>query len=201
MDACNVLIGLATGLVSGVVASALVAVLLELILRPNLEINVNLGDIQGQAAGKHLVHVSVANIPAWLPGRRPAWSTQAHLSVVKSDGTDTLVGPIPARWISQPEPIVTMETGQPRLDVPRIIAGRKVDIHTHEPQALVIAMKFENDVYLFTNESYAYPNWANPNWKLSESRNRIRITVDYERGRETRDFWLRHDKVSLEAVS
>ena len=212
MEAWDLLVGF----VSGAVASAAAAVVLERAVRPKLEIRIAPGRAQGHITGNpphEFFHVWVHNISACRlrAGRKPAWSSQAHLAVVSSDGGATLVGPIPARWASQPEPVVAVGTAQgviQILDVARMLSGRKVDIHTHESQALVVAVKFENDpdIYLFTNESYARPDWSNPDWKLTGSRHRIRVTVDYERGREQRDFWihnrgLRRDDVSFEAVT
>lgn len=207
MGTCDLLLGFVTGAVS----SGVVAVALERAVRPKLKILIDTGHAKGQI-GKNppheLFHVRVHNIPArWpLAGRKPAWSTQAHLSIVSHDGEATLIGPVPARWSSQPEPIVAISSGQgivQVLDVARMLTGRKIDIHAHESQALVVAVKFEgaSDIYLFTNESYARPDWSNPHWKLTGSRHRVRITIDYERGREQRDFWIHNRGIRLDEVS
>jgi len=204
MVACDLLIGFVSGMAA--------AVFLERLERPKLTIQVGNGNNQDDIANvpdRQFYHLFVHNVPAWKPlaGRKPAWSSQAHLSIVSSDGASTLVAPIPARWNSQPDPVTCTCQGIPQLDVARIIAGRKVDIHAHEAQALVVAVKTKNDpdVYLFTNESYAFPHLSNPDWKLTGTKHRIRVTVEYERGSEQRDFWIynrghRCDDVYLEPV-
>lgn len=142
-------------------------------------------------------HLKVGNLPHKCPflGRRPAWSCKANVEVFNSDGSLAIQNPIPARWTSQPEPTLpSIADGKHvnLLDVAKIIAGRKEDVHQHEDQQISIAIKFEgeNECYIFSNESYAYAAWKNPAWRLETGTYRLRVTVFYERGNSRDDFEL-----------
>jgi hypothetical protein len=67
-----------------------------------------------------------------------------------------------------------------------------MDVHNHEDEALAVAVKLEgeDDCFLFTNESYLFPRWSNPEWRLGAGKHRLRVTVTYESGRAQMDFWL-----------
>jgi len=113
--------------------------------------------------------------------------------------------PIPARWISQPEPIISIGIAGALtqiLDVARMLAGRRIDIYNHEDQVLSLALKFEGqpNCHLFTNESYAFPMWQNPGWALPLGQHRLRVTVYYEGGRAARDFWLHNEGLTRDDV-
>jgi hypothetical protein len=191
------------GFVLGILASAIAAIVLDHASRPLLEVVEHNGDrAQGQSPGNpphEFFHVRVRNRRArLLSGRRPAWSCQATLEVRTGDGHGRLVDPIPARWISQPEPILTLGISGQVAQIPdaaRMLAGRRIDIHNHEDQVMSIAVKFEgaDECHLFTNESYVFPRWQNPEWSLQPGRHRLRVTVYYERGRAQRDLWLHND--------
>ncbi len=195
------------GFLLGIFASAVAAIVLDHAARPLLVILEHYGArAQGQNPGNpphEFFHVRVQNLPAKRPvtGRRPAWACQATLEVLTDDGGARRIDPIPARWISQPEPIITIGVGGTVAQIPdvaRMLAGRRIDIHNHEDQVLSIALKFEGeaDCQLFTNESYTFPRWQNPAWALPPGRHRLRVTVYYERGRAQRDFWLHNDGVT-----
>ncbi|MEM4379496.1 MAG: hypothetical protein QXL01_02265 [Thermoplasmatales archaeon] len=192
---------LLTGFFLGIFASAIAAILIDYSTRPFLALGLDDSPpVQGQSPGSPahaFYHLKVKNMPAkWpLSGRRPAWSCQATIEVLSEDGRHSLFGPIPARWVSQPEPIVSFISAGNVIhfpDVAKMIAGRKIDIHSHEDQKIVIAVKFEGetDCFLFTNESYAFPRWSNPQWKLGQGRYRLRVTIYYERGRAYSDFLI-----------
>lgn len=192
------------GFVLGILASAIAAIVLDHASRPLLEVVEHDGArAQGQSPGNpphEFFHVRVRNGPPRRPlsGRRPAWACHATLEVRTEDGNARLVDPIPARWISQPEPILTLGIGAGVAQIPdvaRMLAGRRIDIHSHEDQVMSIAVKFEGvtECHLFTNESYVFPRWQNPAWSLTGGKHRLRVTVYYERGRAQRDFWLHND--------
>ena len=93
-------------------------------------------------------------------------------------------------------------------DVARMLAGRRIDIHNHEDQVLSVAIKFkgEAECHLFTNESYIFPRWQNPDWSLPVGRHGLRVTVFYERGRTQCDFWIHNngltrDDLRVEAIN
>jgi hypothetical protein len=192
------------GFVLGILASAIAAIALEHAGRPLLEIlDYDGARALGQSAGNpphEFFHVRVRNRPAMRPlsGRRPAWACHATLEVLRADGNSQLLTPIPARWISQPEPILTVGIGDRAVQIPdaaRMLAGRRIDIHNHEDQVMSVAVKFEGEAncHLFTNESYVFPMWQNPAWLLPRGSHRLRVTVYYERGRTQRDFWLHNE--------
>lgn len=84
----------------------------------------------------------------------------------------------------------------------KIIAGRRVDIYTHQDERLTIALKYRGEpaLYLFTNESYQFEHLRNPAWKLEAGTYRLRITVHYERGEIQKDFELCNTGPELEDV-
>jgi len=103
------------GFVLCILASAIAAILLDHAGRPLLEVVEHDGAsarAQGQSPGNpphEFFHLRVRNSRAKRPlsGRRPAWACQATLEVRTEDGHGRLLEPIPARWISQREPILT----------------------------------------------------------------------------------------------
>jgi hypothetical protein len=80
--------------------------------------------------------------------------------------------------------------------------ARKIDVHGHFDEPMSIAVKFEGELecYIFSNESYYFPKWQNPAWRLDSGRYRVRVTVYYERGRVEKDFELRNDGPSRDQV-
>jgi hypothetical protein len=102
---------------------------------------------------------------------------------------------IVARWTSQPEPLLpVVAQGQPGnvLDPARLIQARRMDVHGHHEELIAVSVKFEGEAHchIFTNESYLFPKWQNPQWCLPVGRHRLRITVLYERGSAQIDFAL-----------
>lgn len=200
-----------------VLASVVAAIIYDRCTRPLLVIDTADGPrAQGQAEGApphEFFHVRLRNRPArWpLSGRKPAWSCQATLEVVTHDGASTVLGPIAARWTSLPEPVLAIGFGGAIVHIPdvaQMLTGRRVDVHNHEDQILAVALKFEGDdgCFLFTNESYAFPRWSRPEWRLPTGRHRLRIALHYDRGRGVNDFWLdnggpRRDDIRLQPVT
>ncbi|RKY10552.1 MAG: hypothetical protein DRP65_06420 [Planctomycetota bacterium] len=202
---------LALGFLLGIIASGIAALVYEYSTRPLLKTLVDdSGRAQGQLPNEkphEFYHLKVRNLPAKcpLPGRKPAWSCKANIEVFNTDGSRVIQDPIPARWTSQPEPLVpVLQAGQPAnlLDPAKIITGRKVDVHGHEDQQLSIAVKFdgEPECHIFSNESYQFRRWQNPAWRLEIGTYRLRITLFYERGRSQDDFELRNSGPSRDDV-
>lgn len=195
-------LGLLGGLLLGVAASTVAWVISEYLARPLLRIEVDQDRAQGHLPSNpphEFYHVRVANLPAlWrLPGRRPAWACTATIEVFGQDGSRILNGEITGRWTSQPEPLLpVVSQGQVAnvLDPARVMQARRIDVHAHATEAMSIALKFEGepDCYIFTNESYVFPRWQNPAWRLVQGRYRVHVTVFYERGCAQRDFELRN---------
>ena len=191
------------GFLLGIVASGIAAIVYERATRPLLEILLDDGQrALGQYPGLpplEFFHLKVRNRSAiWpLPGRKPAWSCKATIEVLNAEGAKAISEPIYARWTSQPEPLMPAVTGSQSVnivDFARMIAARKIDIHSHEEQQISVALKYEGqpECYIFSNESYLNPAWANPAWRLEQGELRLRVTVFYDRGRASRDFTLKN---------
>lgn len=205
-------VGLIGGFLLGILASGIAWLITEYAAGPSLDIVVDKNREQGQSQGNppyEFYHVRVRNMPAkWpLPGRKPAWVCTASIDVFRLDGSRAITGGIIARWTSHPEPLLpVVAQGQVEnvLDPARLIQARRMDVHGHSEEPVSVAVKFEGDpdCYIFTNESYLFPLWQNPSWRLSPGRYRLRVTVYYERGRVEKDFELsnvgpRRDDVRL----
>jgi hypothetical protein len=185
----------------GILASWIAAIIYERTTRPKLALGLDkgpraLGKIE-EKAPHEFYHVRVKNRPVrWpLPGRKPAWSCKAKIEVFNLDGTRAIKEAIQGRWTSQPEPLVPAVSNDQTVnivDFARLMLARKMDVHCHEEEQLSIALKYEgqNECYIFSNESYLYSAWMNPDWRLDKGTYRIRITVFYERGIAQKDFLL-----------
>jgi hypothetical protein len=59
---------------------------------------------------------------------------------------NTILGPIQARWSSQPEPLAPSLQNDRLvsvIDLARFVAARKCNVHSHEDQSVSIAIKYE----------------------------------------------------------
>ncbi len=197
------IVTLVLGVILGAASSVAITVGLDRAARPNLILKAERTQARGELPGAGLrafLHVVVENRREeprddLLPGLRPAWACSATLEVIAQAGSGA-ISPIPARWTSQPEPLVYLGGGGQLAvmpDVAKMLSGRRVDIHAHEPQKLSVVVKYEGEdaCYLFTNESYAFlPKLTNDAWQLPIGRHRLRVTIAFERGYARRDFWV-----------
>lgn len=206
---------LSIGFLLGIIGSLAAAIFYDAATRPKLTILPDPNRAQGRAspvATPHeFYHVLIRQVrPLWpFPGRKPAWECKVSIETIDGNGSSVL-GPIAARWASQPEPLMpTIQNGSivNVLDFARLVAARKCNVHSHEDQPVSVALKYEGspDCHLFSNESYLYDRWQNPGWKLGPGDYMLRVVVEYERGREIRRFKLRNgglsrDDVLLEAL-
>jgi hypothetical protein len=195
------LVSIGIGFVFGIVASGISALVYEYGTRPLLQVLLDDSPrAQGQKQGKaphEFYHLKVRNVPPrWpLPGRKPAWACKASNVVFDLNGKRVIPDPIIARWPSQPEPLLpAVNAGQVTnlLDPTRLVAAQSIDVHTHEDQQLNVAIKYEGsqDCHIFSNESYLYPMWQNPAWRLGNGTYKLKITLYYERGAREFDFNL-----------
>lgn len=201
------------GFFMGLIASGIVAVLYEHATRPWLEILPDTGRAQGQHQNgqpHEFYHLKVRNMPpilGLLPSRKPAWSCKVSIELMSEDGICLLDEPIIGKWTSQPEPLLPVNDRgniQYVIDPAGVIYARKIDIYSHDDQRFSVALKYENnsECYLFSNESYSYPpNWQNPGWRLGPGDHKLRITVYYERGHQTRNFILSNKGDSRDDLS
>src|SRR5262249_50539524 len=134
--------GIFETLLLGFIASLTVVIVFEYIIQPKLKVTAEKSpslapdSLNPQFA---FYHVMVTNLPAMplFPNRRPVWSCQAQIEVWNLEGKSMLATPILARWSSQPEPHTTVtikNTVTKIVDMAKIIAGRKIDIHSHVPE-------------------------------------------------------------------
>jgi hypothetical protein len=161
--ACVVNAQLATlgiGFLLGIVGSLAAAIFYDRATRPKLTVLPDPNRAQGQASSSasphEFYHVLIRQVRAlWpFPGRRPAWECKVSIEMIDSDGNRVL-GPIAARWASQPEPLIP-SLQEDRLvnviDFARFFAARKCNVHSHEDQPVSIALKYEGnaDCHLFS---------------------------------------------------
>lgn len=206
--------GFILGFFFGILSSFLASIVYDHITKAKLVCRVDKNRSQTQPQGHppcEFYHVIVKNDPALWPigGRKPAWDCKATLEIVDNAGTRLLPEVINGRWASQPEPVVPISNagiGTGALDFGRLVLARKITVHSHDDQSLSIAVKYENspDCHLFSNESYLYPRWENPSWKLGPGSHRLRISLLYERPAKPRYYWLHNkgmsrDDLTLEA--
>jgi hypothetical protein len=200
------------GFVLGIAASGVAAVVFDHMTSPKLEVVIDpgpraLGDLPGGTKLEYH-HVLVRNVrTAWpLPGRRPAWACQANLTIFKWTGEPLTVVPVRARWASQPMPVSSFVVGDRVIqatDMAKMIAGRRIDIFTHQDERLTIALKHQGQtgIHLFTNESLEFERGCNPAWKLEPGTYRLRVAVFYERGEVLEDFEFSNTGATLDDVT
>ncbi len=199
------------GFLLGIFGSVVVAVAFDRATSARLEIVVDpgpraLGDLSdGTKTEHHHVLVRNAKTPWFLPGRRPAWACQATITVFRWTGEPLTVVGVRARWASQPMPVSSFVVGDRVIvaaDMAKIIAGRRIDIYTHQEERLNVALKHQGNsaIHLFSNESLEFERACNPAWKLESGTYRVRVTVFYERGEAHADFELANTGATLDDV-
>jgi hypothetical protein len=199
------------GFVLGIVASGIAAVIYEHATSPLVAISL---DERPLALGQYpdlpphaFYHLRISNVPAKLPfsSRKPAWSSKATIEVFDLNGNRVIADPIHARWPSQPEPLIPAVAGIQQvnlLDFSRLMNARKVDMHSHEEEYISLAIKFDGqpECYIFSNESYLYPAWSNPAWRLNLGTYRVLVTVFYSRGRAQCAFTLTNQRTARNSI-
>jgi hypothetical protein len=199
--------------VLGVVTSLTAAVVYDRLTRAEIEVVLDTGPRQQRNLPTEtpceFFHVVVRSRSArWhLLSRKPAWSCQATLEVLPTGKDAVAIGPIAARWSSQPEPLVTVGVGGQLISIPdaaRMLAGRRVDVHHGQKHPIPIALKYEGDesAFLFANESYYHlsPQWANPAWRLPIGSHSIRIVVNFDGRQFVEHFWVDNHGVKRDDV-
>ena len=203
------LLNISMGFIFGILASRIVTLGYGFGTRPLLGIFLdNFPKARGRLENQpphEFYHLKVKNIPAiWpVPGRKPAWSCKAIIEVFDLNGEYVIPDKIIARWPSHPEPLITViheNQSKNIIDITKIGSGLKCDVHNHEDQLIDVAIKFEGseDFHLFSNESYGFPMWQNPDWRLGIGTYKLKITLFYERGRKEFYFRLHNSGSSLD---
>jgi len=199
------------GFLLGILASGIAALVFDRATSPKLEIDLDaspraLGELgDGTKQEYHHVVVRNARTRLGLPGRRPAWACQATLEIFRWTGEPMTVVPIKARWASQPMPVSSFVHGGQIIqaaDMAKIVAGRRIDIYSHQDERLTVALKHaaQSGIHLFSNESLQFERGCNPAWKLEMGTYRLRVTVYYERGDVHRDFEFANTGTTLDDV-
>ena len=116
-------------------------------------------------------HVPVSNQrrSGWL-GRRflGVTATNCRASIEFRRAGVTVLGPIPARWSGAPEPHDPAEfPNSYRWDLAA----------TSQPEQIAVAHRHGDAVHAFSAESYAYPGFQKPDWRLEPAEYDIVIVV------------------------
>jgi len=206
------LASIAIGFIFGILASGIAAWIYDKGTKPLLQILLDdshraKGQIQGQAPHE-FYHLKVRNVsPHWpVPGRRPALACKATIEVFDLNESRVIPDAITVRWPSKPEPLLPAPYAG-RLtnifDPTRSVYAQSIDVYSHEDQRLNVAIKYEGsqDCHIFSNESYRYPMWQNPAWRLGNGTYKLKITLYYERGAREFDFTLLNTGITLDDLS
>jgi len=195
----------------GILASGIAAVLYDQVTRPRLLIEIDpSGRVRSEDQGLHeFHHLIVRNRGKYwtFPGRRPAWSAKAQIEVFEANGASVIPRPIYARWPSLPEPLTQVVGGGEvvnLIDQAKLLTGLRVDVHSHEDQQIALLIKYddEDDCHVFANESYLYSSshWQHPEMRIPLGTLKVRVTVFYDRGRNTAEFKLVNGGPKVEDV-
>ncbi len=188
---------------AGAIASLIITKYYEFATRPRLDvIEDETTPDKGVNPDRCSYHVKVKNTKGYWPFRvrKPAWNTKATIQILDENMNLVINEVINARWPSAPEPIsTTIYNGKvvSILDSTKLFVGRNTTIYYHEPQRLDIGMKFdqEDDFYVFSNESYLYKDWKNPEWRLGLGKYYVIVKVYYEYGvKEVKFLLINRDK-------
>jgi len=148
----------------------------------------------------------------WFLSREPAQGCRATLDFY-TWGTDARAIPsVPGRWSGNPEPLrrvriepsnktVTASTGGGSHTVMQYLAeydptidSREFDVRASEAgeQVAVAVLRADGsgDAYAWGTESYAYPLWEKPEWRLVHGTYRVVVTIEANSMRKQREFKL-----------
>jgi hypothetical protein len=127
----------------------------------------------------HFAIVDVRNAAPsrWVPflARETAFDSEVSIQFFRRAEAVTEV--IPARWSDRPEPIdhqlATDAQGQPFIAAvfaPNLVPdSRRLDLPAGgRRQEVAVAVLRDGEAYGWGAESYAFPFWRNPDWRLSE---------------------------------
>lgn len=139
------------------IASIVLVFAIERVRTPNVVFEPGLKYWPAQT---EFAHIAVSNRPrgGWL-GRcfRGTTLTSSRVSVESRRGSDSVLGPISARWSGTPEP-------RDSYDFPN--SYRWGLAATGQPEQIAIARSEGGRVHAFSAESYRYARWQKPEWEL-----------------------------------
>jgi hypothetical protein len=131
--------------------------------------------------------------------RRAALNCRGVIDVFRQDGTRAIAERITARWSGSLQPYRTQVVDQQITQIPDtslLPLGQRFDVHSYSDEQVGIAVKFEgaDDCWIFSNESYLFPRWQNPSWRLPRGEYLLRFGCYYEaKHPSTQWFSLRNE--------
>lgn len=109
----------------------------------------------------------------WLFGRSAAIDCQASLTFSREGAT---IGPIPARWSARPEPIRSEPGGGGVFDPALVPDSYRLTLPaTEQLEEVAVAIGNQGRCSAFSAESYAYPDWHRPEWRLEPGRWNVEV--------------------------
>lgn len=187
------------GVLIGALSSLIVVFIAEYNTRPKLEIVEDPSTPDNASDGsRSSYHLKVRNIQVFclwrliFKVRKPAWKTKTTIKILNGK-KEVVIDEIFARWPSTPEPI-TRSGENLVIDFPKLFIGRENSIFPHEDERIDLGIKFqgENEFYFFSNESYLYDQWKNPNWRIEKGEYFAIVKVFYEYGNVESFFELKN---------
>lgn len=147
------------------------------------------------------VAIRVLNLPltpklAWLFNRRSADGCEVHISFQRRGEQQPRVS-MSGRWSGHPEPVRLELRGEPPTVVgiydPTLVpSSYRFDVPaTGAWQEVAVAVLRDGEVYAFSAESYAYPDWKRPDWRLEPGEWDVAVTAAAAHARENAKFRLR----------
>lgn len=135
--------------------------------------------------------------PRWIPflARETALACRATIQFYRRG--EAVTSPIAGRWSDRPEPIraelVDPATGQvigmlapdliPESQVYDLVAGGRWE-------EVAVAVLRDGEAYAWGAESYGFPNWRNPEWKLERGEYDVTVSAAASGKTWTRRFRL-----------
>lgn len=186
----------------GLAAAALaLPVVIEAVKRPRIEMKVEPWvpqlPVQWQFA---TVWVRVRPLPRGLSALLVRESaTGATTTIEFRQGGRRVIPEVAARWSAQREPIEAEVKGyvaaQPIIELrykPDAVPRTKV--HDLAPgrweEVAVAVLRDDGEAYAFGAESYAYPEWRRPEWKLERGEYDVTVRIESAGPSATRQFRL-----------
>jgi hypothetical protein len=105
----------------------------------------------------------------------------------REDGSDFFQAPaVEGRWASTPEPAAFVVGKNESGQAIGFTCGYTLytDIYPDESEPLDIVIRYETDCYVWNNDTYKYPDWRNPNWKIARGTYLLKLTVIFSGGRK-----------------
>lgn len=193
------------GVILGV-AAILLTLAVERAKRPRLELQAP----RWQAAHPvewQFATVGVRNKPLRRPfsavlTRQSAAGCTVWIEFRRVDRTELAIPRLPGRWSAHPEPIRLQPGGAtiggikmvPMFDPSLVPPSYQLDVSPGDTsqEIAVAVLRSDGEAYGFTAESYQYPEWRNPAWKLEKGQYEVTVMAEASGSRAVRAFRLDH---------